>query len=70
MNNIIEPSLPGTHRFRDFYKSEHFAFARGLNVNPIHLPLALEAMREAGWELKAVFGQTTSESIGFLFERR
>lgn len=65
---ITDPDTPGSHRFQDFYKSTHFAFARGLAVSPIHLPLALEAMHEAGWELLAAFG-CDAEKIGFLFRR-
>jgi hypothetical protein len=68
MPTVTDPLPIPSHRFQDFYKSEHFAFARGLAVSPIHLPLALEAMQEAGWELVAAFG-CDADKIGFLFRR-
>lgn len=69
MPDVVEPGNPPTHRFRDFFKGEHYAFARGLGINPTHLPRALDAMLEDGWELMAVFGETSAEHIGFLFRR-
>lgn len=65
---VTDPLPVPSHRFQDFYKSENFAFARGLAVNPIHLPLALEAMQESGWKLVAAFG-CDADKIGFLFKR-
>ncbi len=64
----LPPPIP-SHRFADWQAGTHYAFARGLNVSPQHLPLALDAMEEAGWSLAAVFGQTDAERIGFLFKR-
>ncbi len=62
------PSLPD-HRFGQLIKGKHFAYARGLTINPMHLPTALDAMMEDGWELMAVFGKTVSPEVGFIFKR-
>ena len=57
------------YRFGSMLKGEHYAFARGLTINPTHLPQALDAMREDNWHLIAIFGQTNAADIGFIFER-
>lgn len=57
------------YRFGTFMKGEHYAFARGLTINPSHLPGALDAMERDGWHLISIFGQTDSSSIGFIFRR-
>lgn len=62
------PEVPH-HRFSVFHAGKHFAYARGLEVNPTHLTTALDAMAESGWYLIAIFGQTDSQHIGFIFER-
>ena len=62
------PEVPH-HRFSVFHAGKHFAYARGLEVNPTHLTTALDAMAESGWYLIAVFGQTDSQHIGFIFRR-
>jgi hypothetical protein len=62
------PEVP-PHRFSVFHKGESYAFARGLEINPIHLPVALDAMEKDGWNLVAIFGQTDSQHIGFIFRR-
>lgn len=62
------PEVP-PHRFSQFIKGERYAYARGLEVNPTHLPIALDEMAKDGWKLLAIFGQTDSASVGFIFER-
>lgn len=62
------PEVP-PHRFSQFIKGERYAYARGLEVNPTHLPIALDEMAKDGWQLVAIFGQTDSASVGFIFER-
>lgn len=62
------PEVP-PHRFSTFHKGKRYAYARGLEINPIHLPTALDAMAEDGWHLLAIFGQTDSEHVGFIFQR-
>lgn len=69
MPTITEPGSPSTHRFLDFFKFGRYAFARGLAVAPMHLPIALQAMEDEGWELLAIFGETETQSIGFIFRR-
>lgn len=62
------PEVPA-HRFSSFVKSERYAYARGLEVAPVHLPRALDAMAASGWRLLAIFGATDSQHVGFVFER-
>lgn len=62
------PEIP-PHRFSVFHKGETYAYARGLEINPSHLPAALDRMAKDGWHLQAIFGQTDSEHIGFIFRR-
>lgn len=63
------PEVP-PHRFSTFVKGERYAYARGLEINPSHLPVALDAMALDGWDLLAIFGQTDSQHVGFIFQRR
>lgn len=62
------PEVP-PHRFSMFHKGELYAYARGLEINPIHLPKALDEMAKDGWNLLAIFGQTDSQHVGFIFQR-
>lgn len=57
------------YRFGSLMKGKHYAFARGLTINPTHLPAALDAMEQDGFSLVSVFGQTDAQSIGFIFKR-
>lgn len=68
--DILKLETLQDYRFATMVKSENYAFARGLTISPVHLPAALEAMRSDGWHLLSVFGETTSDKIGFLFEKR
>lgn len=58
------------YRFGSMVKNDRYAFARGLTINPQHLPEALKAMEEDDWYLLAIFGQTDAKSIGFIFRRQ
>ena len=62
------PEVPH-HRFSTFHTAGDYAYARGLEINPQHLPVALDAMQKSGWALLAIFGQTDSKHVGFIFER-
>ena len=62
------PEVPG-ERFSSFVKGQTFAYAKGLEVSPQHLPAALDAMAKDGWYLLAIFGQTDTEHVGFIFHR-
>lgn len=57
------------YRFGTLVKGEQFAYARGLTINPTHLPAALDAMAKDGWQLLAIFGETNSANVGFVFKR-
>lgn len=63
------PEVP-YHRFSVFHEDGAYAYARGLEVNPTHLPTALEAMRRSGWHLVSLFGATDSKHVGFVFKRQ
>lgn len=67
--DLAEPPQLQDYRFGSMKKGKHYAFARGLAINPTHLPEALDAMQEDGWELMAIFGQTDASKIGFIFKR-
>jgi hypothetical protein len=69
MKSLAEPPKLQDHRFGELIKGKHYAYARGLTINPTHLPIALDAMQDDGWELMAIFGETTSEKVGFVFKR-
>lgn len=62
------PEVPH-HRFSAFHVAGAYAYARGLEINPQHLPVALDAMLKSGWRLLSIFGQTDSQHIGFIFKR-
>ena len=62
------PEVPH-HRFSTFHEAGEYAYARGLEVNPTHLPVALDAMRKSGWHLVSLFGDTDSKHVGFIFRR-
>lgn len=63
------PEVP-PHRFSQFHKAGRYAYARGLEISPTHLPICLDQMAEDGWLLVSLFGQTDSKNVGFIFERR
>lgn len=67
--DLLSIPSPPSHRFVDWHAGTHFAFARGLSVSPQHLPIALDAMLEDGWELFAIFGEPVADRIGFIFRR-
>lgn len=62
------PEVP-PHRFSTFHKGDRYAYARGLEINPTHLPVCLDEMARDGWHLLAIFGATDSKHVGFIFER-
>lgn len=68
MTDLAQPPELQDHRFGDLIKGEYYAYARGLTINPSHLPRALDAMQADGWELMAIFGETDSSKIGFIFK--
>lgn len=62
------PEVPH-HRFSVFHEAGDYAYARGLEVNPMHLATALDAMAKSDWHLLAIFGATDTQHIGFIFKR-
>lgn len=69
MTDLSQPPELQDHRFGELIKGRLYAYARGLTINPIHLPTALDAMENDGWALMAIFGETSSEKVGFVFKR-
>ena len=69
MTDLAAPPPLQDHRFGELIKGEQYSFARGLTINPTHLPTALDAMHKDGWDLMAIFGQTDAAKIGFIFKR-
>lgn len=67
--NLAQPPEIADYRFGELIKGENYAYARGLMVSPVHLPKALDAMYNDGWELMGIFGETHSEKIGFIFKK-
>lgn len=55
------------YRFGSLVKGQHYAFARGLTINPTHLPAALDAMKQDGFELVCMFGDPQSNKMGLIF---
>ncbi len=68
--SLTVPDEVPAHRFAHFRKGERYAYAKGLEVSPVHLPAALDAMAASGWHLLSIFGETDSKNVGFIFERR
>lgn len=67
--SLTVPDEVPSHRFAHFHKGKRYAYAKGLEVSPIHLPVALDAMADSGWDLLAIFGETDSKNVGFIFKR-
>ncbi len=55
------------YRFGSLTKGQYFSFARGLTINPTHLPAALDAMKLDGFEFVCMFGDPTSDKMGLIF---
>lgn len=67
--NLAEPPPLQDHRFGSMVKGKYYAYAKGLTINPQHLPTALDAMQDDGWQLMSIFGKTDSAEVGFIFKR-
>ena len=46
MTDLAQPPQLQDHRFGELLKGKHYSYARGLTINPTHLPAALDAMLE------------------------
>ena len=62
------PEMP-PHRFTMFTKARGWAYGRGLEINPAHIPDMLDRMETDGWHLQAVFGGVEPTKVGMLFKR-
>lgn len=62
------PEMP-PHRFTMFTKARGWAYGRGLEINPAHIPDMLDRMEGDGWHLQAVFGGVEATKVGMLFKR-
>jgi hypothetical protein len=62
------PELP-PHRFTLFEKTERWAYGRGLEINPAHIPAMLERMQDDGWLLHCVLGGVERDKFGMIFKR-
>lgn len=65
--DVLELEKVADYRFASLVKGKHYAFARGLTINPTHLPAALDAMKEDGFEFMCMFGDPTSDKMGLIF---
>lgn len=63
------PEMP-PHRFTLFEKGREWAYGRGLEINPSHIPAMLDRMEGDGWHLQCVFGGIEPTKVGMLFYRR
>lgn len=62
------PDMP-PHRFTMFTKAKGWAYGRGLEINPAHIPDMLDRMDKDGWHLQCVFGGVEPAKVGMLFRR-
>jgi hypothetical protein len=62
------PDMP-PHRFTMFTKARGWAYGRGLEINPSHIPDMLDRMDADGWHLQCVFGGVVPDKVGMLFRR-
>lgn len=62
------PDMP-PHRFTMFTKAKGWAYGRGLEINPAHIPAMLDRMDADGWHLQCVLGGVEPTKVGMLFRR-
>lgn len=62
------PELP-PHRFTLFEKTDRWAYGRGLEINPAHIPAMLDRMQDDGWLLHCVLGGVERDKFGMIFKR-
>lgn len=67
VTEIDTPEMP-PHRFAMFDKSEGWAYGRGLEINPAHIPAMLDRMEEDGYTLVAALG-AQADKVGMIFQR-
>lgn len=68
--DVLELEKVQDYRFASMIKGKNYSFARGLTINPTHLPAALDAILQDGFELVSMFGDPKSDKMGFVFRHR
>lgn len=67
VTEIDTPELP-PHRFAMFDKGKGWAYGRGLEINPTHIPAMLDRMEADGYTLVAALG-ASADKVGMIFQR-
>lgn len=67
VTEIDTPDMP-PHRFAMFDKGKGWAYGRGLEINPAHIPAMLDHMEEDGYTLVAALG-AQADKVGMIFQR-
>lgn len=67
VTEIEQPELP-PHRFAMFDKGKGWAYGRGLEINPTHIPAMLDRMEADGYTLVAALG-SRADQVGMIFQR-
>lgn len=67
VTEIDTPDMP-PHRFAMFDKGKGWAYGRGLEINPAHIPAMLDRMEEDGYTLVAALG-AQADKVGMIFRR-
>lgn len=67
VTEIDTPEMP-PHRFAMFDKGKGWAYGRGLEINPAHIPAMLDRMEEDGYTLVAALG-AQADKVGMIFQR-
>lgn len=67
VTEIDTPELP-PHRFAMFDKGKGWAYGRGLEINPTHIPAMLDRMEADGYTLVAALG-SQADKVGMIFRR-
>lgn len=67
VTEIETPDMP-PHRFAMFDKGKGWAYGRGLEINPAHIPAMLDRMEADGYTLVAALG-AQADKVGMIFQR-
>lgn len=67
VTEIETPEMP-PHRFAMFDKGKGWAYGRGLEISPSHIPAMLDRMEEDGYTLVAALG-AQADKVGMIFRR-
>lgn len=67
VTEIDTPDMP-PHRFAMFDKGKGWAYGRGLEISPSHIPAMLDRMEEDGYTLVAALG-AQADKVGMIFQR-